>query len=386
MAQPLPLALLLRLVALVATAAPSDLQHTATVKEGKQVFAHYMLCFAAFGEKGNSSNATGGYMQEMAVAQANGLDGFAIEYLGHDSYYLPSAIGMFAACEAYNSALPPDAKPFKLFVIINFCCGLNLTDAVSLYTRFHGSSCAHQLDSRPVFSSWSAVNSRLPWQESAAHWEQEFYTPISSAGLPRPFFLPFIYPANYTGDPAVPHVAGHCAEGTCPESPDVAQQRAILAGLGGMLDGLWYWGCSPPADAVANSSRDTVTACREVGKYVAVPVSGPYSPHGKGNNRYTPSHGGRSVVEVWTEHIRSQPDMVIFTTWNDLGEHHYVGPYNLQRHIDTQDPRYSKYNAFPHVAYLELSAYFIGAPVALSATFTKQLSACLSVCLSASMV
>jgi hypothetical protein len=45
--------------------------------------------------------------------------------------------------------------------------------------------------------------------------------------------------------------------------------------------------------------------------------------------------------------------MVIFTTWNDLGEHHYVGPYNLVR--DFWDP----YNAHPHLAYLELSSYFI---------------------------
>ena len=94
-----------------------------TAAGGKQVFAHYMLCFAAFGEKGNSSNATAGYQREMAVAQAAGLDGFAIEYLGRDAYYLPSAIGMFAACEAYNTALPAGAKRFRLFPIINFCCG-----------------------------------------------------------------------------------------------------------------------------------------------------------------------------------------------------------------------------------------------------------------------
>ena len=111
-------------------------------------------------------------------------------------------------------------------------------------------------------------------------------------------------------------------------------------------------------------------------------MSGPYSPHGPGNNRYTPGHGGRGVIDVWTEHIQSQPDMVIFTTWNDLGkhhcvmravslplclsaslplfltlcvpgEHHYVGPYNLQHY------GYQRYNAFPHLAYLELSSYFI---------------------------
>ena len=322
----------------------------------KEVFAHYMLCFAAFGEKGNSTNATAGYQKEIAIAQKNGLDGFAIEYLGRDSYYLPSAIGMFAACEAYNAALPAGSKPFKLFVIINFCCQLNLTDAVNLYARFHGSSCAHNLDGRPVFSSWSAIHSRRPFQSEAQRWERNFFDPIRTKGLPRPFFLPFIYPANYSGDPSVPHVPGHCVEGTCPESPDLKQQRAILAphtGFGSALDGLWYWGCAPPADAVVNSSRDTVQACREAGKYVATPVSAPYSPHRKGNNRYTPGHGGRAIVDVWTEHLRSQPDMVIFTTWNDLGEHHYVGPYNLGH------SGYRRWNAFPHLAYLELSAYYI---------------------------
>ena len=37
-----------------------------------------------------------------------------------------------------------------------------------------------------------------------------------------------------------------------------------------------------------------------------------------------------------------------------------VGPYNLHREINTKYPQYNKYNSFPHVAYLELSAYFIG--------------------------
>ena len=292
------------------------------------------------------------------MAQANGLDGFAVEYLGRDPYYLPAAVGMYAACEAYNAALPPGGKPFRLFPIINFCCGLNLSDAVSLYARFHGSSCAHRLDGRPVFSAWPAIHSRLPFPQEARRWQQQFFEPIQAAGLPRPFLFPFVYPANYSGDPAAPHVAGHCTEGTCPESPDLKQQRAIVdpvGGFGAALDGLWYWGCAPPADAVVNSSRDTVTACREVGKYVATPVSGPYSPHlPGGNNRYTPSHGGRAVIATWTEHVQSQPDMVVFTTWNDLGEHHYVGPYNLDHH------GYHRYNAFPHLAYLELSAYYIG--------------------------
>ena len=133
---------------------------------------------------------------------------------------------------------------------------------MSLYTRFHNHSCAHKLDGRPVFSSWSGVNPHLSYQESVRLWDQEFYKPIATAGLPKPFFLPFVYPANYSADPAAPHVPGHCAEGTCPETPDLAQQRAIVdsaTGFGSAMDGLWYWGCAPAADAVVNSSRDTVT-------------------------------------------------------------------------------------------------------------------------------
>ena len=45
----------------------------------KAVFAHYMLCFAAFGGFGNRT----GYQREMALAQGSGVDGFAIEYLGY---------------------------------------------------------------------------------------------------------------------------------------------------------------------------------------------------------------------------------------------------------------------------------------------------------------
>lgn len=32
-------------------------------------------------------------------------------------------------------------------------------------------------------------------------------------------------------------------------------------------------------------------------------------------------------MDTWQAHIDAQPDFVIATTWNDLGEHHYIGPY-----------------------------------------------------------
>lgn len=164
----------------------------------KLVFAHYMLCFSAFG-----ANSTG-YQREIGIAQDNGLDGFAVEYLGRDPYYLHNAIAIFEACEAYNAA-NPTKPPFLLFVIINFCCGLNLTDAVSLYARFYNSSCLFRPDlevpARGAFSSWSAID----WHGSinASAWDSEFFAPIAAQGLARPYFMPFIYPPNYDVPPTL---------------------------------------------------------------------------------------------------------------------------------------------------------------------------------------
>lgn len=166
----------------------------------KLVFAHYMLCFSAFG-----ANITG-YQKEIAIAQANGLDGFAVEYLGRDPYYLPNVITMFAATEAYNAARPTQS-PFLLFVIINFCCGLNLTDAVSLYTRFYNSSCLFRpVPSQPArgaFSSWSAIEWAQGGPINASAWDSEFFAPLAAQGLARPYFMPFIYPPNYDVPPTL---------------------------------------------------------------------------------------------------------------------------------------------------------------------------------------
>lgn len=89
----------------------------------------------------------------------------------------------------------------------------------------------------------------------------------------------------------------------------------------------------------------------------------------------------QALVDTWHAHVEAQPDFVIATTWNDLGEHHYIGPYNFtiwgplgigarrirQTHLTPavamrQSPLSAlavTTNAFPHLAYLELSSYFI---------------------------
>ena len=58
-------------------------------------------------------------------------------------------------------------------------------------------------------------------------------------------------------------------------------------------------------------------------------------------------------------HVQSQPDMVVYSTWNDLSEHHYLGPYSHTNWGHSATDWYlDNTSVVPHTAYLELSAYF----------------------------
>jgi hypothetical protein len=147
------------------------------------------------------------------------------------------------------------------------------------------------------------------------------------------------------------------------------------------LDGLWYWGCSPSPDVTISCFNATLTAARAAGKWAAGAVSATYSAHSRGtgwyNNRYTHSAGGKGPVDVWQAHIATQMDLVIFTTWNDLGEHHYMGPANktdcghddVTKWVGCPNWQTANLTEFPpwtygeanwtHLGFLELAAAFI---------------------------
>ena len=48
-----------------------------------------------------------------------------------------------------------------------------------------------------------------------------------------------------------------------------------------------------------------------------------------------------------------QPDWVIFSTWNDVGEHHYIGPMNNSYWGAVPSaPHMVMHTDFPHMAYV----------------------------------
>ncbi len=70
-----------------------------SVKPEKRVFAHYMLCCGSFG------SSVEAYVQDIRIAQAMGLDGFALNAGGWGDNYRESAAHMFAAAERICAAI-----------------------------------------------------------------------------------------------------------------------------------------------------------------------------------------------------------------------------------------------------------------------------------------
>ena len=92
----------------------------------KLVFGHYMLCFQAFSSAypnpTHSAADVPGYIEEIALAQHHGLDGFALEYgfsARSQPFYNASLHYMFEACEQYNTQQTGRA-PFYLIPILDF--------------------------------------------------------------------------------------------------------------------------------------------------------------------------------------------------------------------------------------------------------------------------
>ncbi len=334
----------------------------------KTVFAHYMMCFHCFGNctpgpdcsYQGASNYLQGYEAEIEIAQRFGLDGFALEWLGGDAYYNESFYNIFAACEAYNArrgataetAAAGGAKPFALIPMLDTG---NFTQLTQQLLTHIDSPCLYHVEDRPAVSSWgSAMNwnavSRLGnATERSADWEREVVAPLAALGKPKPFFMPYLFDPPEPGSTGLGKWFLHA-------------QEDILANFT-VLDALWYWGCADLPDNVANASLLNVEACKAYGKKAVAPVSAPYSPHGKGNNRYYSGSGAKGLIQTWMAHINgvngTQPDFVIYATWNDLQEHHYLGPYNhtFWGLVGENQPVW--HTQFPHMAYLQLSAYFV---------------------------
>src|SRR5262245_41178400 len=96
---------------------------TAGSTKPRYVFAHYMVCFATYGE------TMEGYRREILEAQSANIDGFALNVGAWDDvqpYYKRRVKLMYDAAEQLDSG-------FKLFFSVDFDGSSNIVDMIQTY-------------------------------------------------------------------------------------------------------------------------------------------------------------------------------------------------------------------------------------------------------------
>ena len=83
------------------------------------------------------------------------------------------------------------------------------------------------------------------------------------------------------------------------------------------MDGLWYWGCAPLADAVVNSSRATVQACRDAGKYVATHFPF-WNRSGGADHIFVNTRDAAACSNPWGSIYRETASAMVFSNWGSV--------------------------------------------------------------------
>ncbi len=287
------------------------------------VFAHYMVCFAAQGERVED------YKREIQEAQAAGIDGFALNCgAWHDEPHYPRRTkSIYQAAEELGTG-------FKLFFSVDFA-GLGrhppgefesyVLDMVKTYGH-HRSQ--FRVDGRTVVSTFAG--------EQGVEWKKDILAPLKAAGYDV-FLVPFFYPR--------PRVT---------ELPDEATVRQHYRRWADVVDGMFYFGGAGTAPQIAASNAAYAKVLGEAGKTCMCSFSPMYWGAAQPDRRYYETCGGEGVELQWKSIIEYQPDWVEIVTWNDFSES-YVCPVASS---GQSVPSYLTSRS-SHAGYLELSRYYI---------------------------
>lgn len=293
---------------LILLAAPAD---TAGLR---RVFAHYMVCFATYGE------GVENYKREIREAQAAGIDGFALNCGSwHNEPHYPRRVA-----QLYQAAKELDSG-FRLFFSVDLDNVDFILDMVRTYAR-HPAQFRH--GGRVVVSTFGA---------SGVPWKQKVFAPLKKAGI-RVFFVPFFFPDPVTELPSYDVAVKHHAK------------------WAGVVDGMFYFGASGLPAQLAASNAASTKALHKAGKLSMASYTPSYWGHKQSGRRYYESAGGEGTELQWKSIIETQPEWVEIVTWNDFGEASYVCPIaDFTKTLSFLEPPPRPC----HAGYLELSRYFI---------------------------
>jgi len=282
------------------------------------VFAHYMVCFATYGEAAGVE----GYKREIREAEAAGIDGFILNVgaWSKEKYYQRRT-------EMIHQAAKDMGTDFKLFFSLDLG---SVPDILDMIRRFGKHPNCFRYQGRIVVSTFA---------HGGVPWKQEVFDPLAKEGL-EVFFVPYFYPR--------PNVT---------ELPDYDVVMQVYRKHQAYVDGLFYFGAAGTAEQLARSNTAYAKAMKDVGKLCMAS----YSPHYWGfrqppGRRYFETQGGEGTAVQWRAIIEARPQWVEIVTWNDFNESSWVSPVANpgQYFRELRAPfRHS------HAGYLELSKYYI---------------------------
>ncbi|MGO8697760.1 MAG: endo-1,3-alpha-glucanase family glycosylhydrolase [Limisphaerales bacterium] len=278
------------------------------------VFAHYMVCYADYGD------VLQGFMNDIQDAQAAGIDGFALncgEWNGPDWYYQARVKMMYQAAEQLGTG-------FKLFFSVDES---NTNDIVAMLSSQADEPNSFYYQGKMVVST-SGQNS--------VDWPGSVFQPLADEGIDV-FFVPYFL-----------------VQAGVPVSYNSVSN---LLAQDSYLDGLYYFAAGL-VSVITNRNMSYGQACKGAGKL----FMGGYSPSYWGcaqptaGRQYFETQGGEGTIAEWMWIITNQPDWVEISTWNDFNESTYslavTNPVQYESELLTPC-RYS------HDGYLELSKHYI---------------------------
>jgi glucan endo-1,3-alpha-glucosidase len=290
---------------------------TNTPGSAHYVFAHYMVCYATYGESLQA------YVQEIKEAQAAGIDGFALDvgaWSGPETYYKTRVALIYNAAEQSGTG-------FKLFFSVDCAYSSDIVDMVSTYGPRTNS---FRYQGKVVLSTFT---------QNTRDWQGTVFNPLNAKGI-QVFFIPFFLPNPPT------------------ELPGYQGAVSILNTYTNLLDGLFLFGAAGLPSQLAQCNSNYTAAVHTAGKTFMAGVS----PHYWGykqysvGRRYFEYDGGEGIDMQWKAVIASQPDWVEIVTWNDFNESTYVSPVDDpgQYFGELVTPR-----RYCHSGFLQLSKRYI---------------------------
>ncbi len=302
MTQAYKIALLLLLLA----ALPTIGQEQAPKPEKHYVFAHYMTCFGLSVEF---------HKQEIQIAQAHGLDGFAMDFgawlhgNGKPTRYVQNMDNMFEAAKQLGTG-------FKLLLTPEYSVQPVDMQVEHMVKRYYDHPNAMRYDGKFCLSSYGMSGRNY----------DHILTKLKGEGR-KIFFVPFFGVGRFEMSQSVENGLRMC------QDPHV--------------DGLWRFVCDDSVWGCINTNANLRRATTRADKLYMAGIA-PY--YNSANVR--DMQGIHGYGAIWEGIIRDNADWVEIVTWNDYNEDTNLMHYKWKRDWDKQT-----YNR--DGAYLDATAYYI---------------------------